>query len=183
MNKNKSGVFLLIPILLVFVVILTLGLFWYLMNPLDKVPLQDSEQQSDLAENSEWKEYNFPEIDLIFKAPSDLEVTFDKETLTMYVQKGNGGDSSYYQLYGIYQIGSEYIPENLEIFKDDLKDTTEIKLDGFEAMQGQVIGTRNRFATYIVTDKGIFKLFTAEPTEENRVLTENILKTFEFTNE
>jgi len=83
----------------------------------------------------------------------------------------------------LYQFDRAYSQEDVEIFKDDLEPSTpkEVIISGYPALEGQVKGQRNRFVTYIFTEKGRFSLFTAEPTPENKAITDQILETFEFT--
>lgn len=56
----------------------------------------------------------------------------------------------------------------------------EITVAGLPAIQGQIKGERQRWVTYIIKDGYLLKLYTSEPTEENRLITEQILSTFKF---
>lgn len=133
-------------------------------------------------ESEDWKLYTFEQIGLTFKAPPELEVTIDLEAPALYIQKGIGGQSDYYQLYGLYQSGSQFSSVSLEDYKPDLDNPRDVTIGGLPAIEGQIKGERNRFVTHIKTVDGVFSLFTAEPTAENKALTDQILATFEFIN-
>jgi predicted Zn-dependent protease len=83
----------------------------------------------------------------------------------------------------LYQLGSQFTDESLEAMKQELNPDSvkDVTVGGLAAIDGQVQGERNRFVTHIITKKGRLSLFTAEPTAENKLLTEKILSTFVFT--
>lgn len=145
---------------------------------------------SSQAETTDWETYTIADAGITFSAPSDLEVTFNTQrnsntgaaySATLYVQKGMP-TADYYQLYGTYQWGPDYSNQSLQALKADLEPTTvkDTTISGYPAVEGQIKGERNRFVTYIRTDKGLLSLFTAEATQENKRLTDSIIKTFKI---
>lgn len=134
----------------------------------------------------DWKSHTISDANLTFLAPNDLKVTSETQnpgSLTLYVEK-NTGSQNPYQLYGIYQWDIKYSRESLEDYKQELEPSSikDLTISGFPAVEGQVNGPRNRFVTKILTNKGMFTLYTAEPTTENKQLSDQILSTFKFTN-
>ncbi len=140
-------------------------------------------------ELSTWESYTVDELDLTFSAPAGMDISYNVEVtentavpylLTLYIQNTLQG-SDYYQLYGIIQWDLE-IPESLDDYKAELNPETieETTISGYPAIKGQLVGERNRFVTYILLEDGVFSLFTAEPTENNKLLTDKILNTFVF---
>lgn len=140
------------------------------------------------ADQSTWKLNELPELYLKFSSPPELTFTKDVQKddkgkvslITMYLQQGQPGQT-YYQLYGIYQP-ADVSAETLEEFKGDFTPETVVDttVGGHKAVSGQIKGERNRLATYILLDGGVFKLLTAEPTAENKIQTDAILKTMIF---
>lgn len=184
--KNKSAFINIIPLLVIGVIIAGAGLFWF--NQQNNPEVLTSPTPISTYINDNWKIHTIEEINLTYKTPEEMEVSFESQkdeqtgiaySHTLYVQKGNGGTPEYYQLYGLYQVGEAYTG-SLEFFKEELDNAKEITVSGLPAISGQVKGQRNRFVTHISMPDGRFSLFTAEPTEENKILTEKILSTFEF---
>lgn len=139
---------------------------------------------------SPWKAYSVDELGLSFSAPSDLDIQYHvdvtEETgepylLTLYIQ--NNDATNYYQLYGIFQWNTS-VADNLDDFKSGLEETSieDSTVSGMPALKGQIRGERNRFVTYILLPDGVLSLFTAEPTLENKELSDEIIDTFVFTN-
>jgi len=165
------------------------GLFYYSQKSETQLTTPSPTEQPVVTKiDADWKEHSFPEIGLTFSAPPEMEVITDTQKYedtgeaylhTMFVQKGVGGATDYYQLYGIYQIAPTS-PDDAELLKQELDNPTESIISGKKAVHGQIKGERNRFVTHILMDDGRFTLFTAEPTEENRLLSEKIINTFKF---
>lgn len=142
--------------------------------------------------NTDWKTHVIDDANLTFLAPPEMKVSSETHkysetgvtySLTMYVEK-DLGRPNYYQLYGIYQWGNNYSQDSLNGYKEELQPESikDVIISGFPAVEGQIKGQRNRFVTHILTNKGIFSLFTAEPTQENKEITDKILASFKFTN-
>lgn len=153
--------------------------------PIQPSPISET-QEKIVPPNTTLTKHTIPEANLTFLAPSDLEVTYEvvknQESneptgITLYVQKNNGDITKYYQLYGLYQFE---LNGDLEGRKGDMEPATlqETTVSGFPALEGQIKGQRNRFVTYIKTDRGLLSLFTAEPTPENKALSDQIIDTF-----
>lgn len=157
-------------------------------------PLLSSPTVSPAVSDSiaDWETHTIKDASLTFSAPSEMtvrsETQKDSETgipysLNLYVEK-DMGQPNYYQLYGVYQWDIKYTQDALNAYKENLEPASikNITLSGFPALEGRVKGQRNRFVTYILTDKGMFSLFTAESTQMNKQITDQILATFKFTN-
>lgn len=137
-----------------------------------------------------WKTHTIPEIGLTFRAPADMKVSGmnpDGEggtSFTVFVERAQYPDPTYYQLYGLYQFksGGAATEADLVAFKEELDPATvrEIKIDGDKAIDGQIKGVRNRYVTGILKKDEMFTLFTSEPTQENKKITDQILATFDF---
>lgn len=146
-------------------------------------------------DTSDWSPHTVEDITATFKAPPDMKVTSETQKnedtgepygLTLYIEK-NSGQANYYQLYGVYEFASAY-PQRvhskdlLDTFKFDLIPETikETTIAGYPAIEGQLLGERNRYVTYLLTDDGMLTFFTAEPTPQNRQITQTILSTLSF---
>lgn len=141
-------------------------------------------------ETETWNVHTYADMGISFKAPPEMEVSSEAQkndagvpySYTLYVQKGQGGQSDYYQLYGLYQLGSQFMEGSLESMKQELNPNSvkDVTIGGLAGIDGQIQGERNRFVTHIITKKGRLSLFTAEPTIANKQLTDRILSTFVF---
>lgn len=140
---------------------------------------------------ADWETYTFNSIGLTFSAPRKLVVKGDDQPnpdtgFVLYVQNypyNSPIPNNYYQLYIIYQWVPPHTESELEELKNDLVSSsiTETTVAGYPAIQGQIVGERNRFVTHFIKDSGLFSAYTVEPTKENGVLTNQILSTFQFT--
>lgn len=141
--------------------------------------------------SSAWKSYEFKPVSLTLKAPPDFTVEASEPNegsdFTAYIQNAafNKGDvANSYQLYIYWQKLPPLSQAEFEKLRDGLipESVTETKIDGFPAIQGQIKGERNRFATFILHNKGRISFLTSQPTEINKKITEEILSTLKFTN-
>lgn len=134
-----------------------------------------------------WQQQTVEEIGLSFKIPSDT--TFRKEiaddagkirTLGFYVEKGDNNSS--YTLYGLYQSFKEATEQDLEKAKTEMDTNTikEVTIDGYKGIEGLILGPKTRYITILLKDSKLFSVSTIPPTKENKTLTDQILKTFEF---
>lgn len=146
-------------------------------------------------DTSNWTPHTVEDITATFKAPPEMKVTSETQKnsetnepygLTMYIEK-NVGSSDYYQLYGVYEFASaypqrEHTKDLLEVFKFDLQPETirDTEIAGYPAVEGQLVGERNRYVTYILTPDGMLTFFTAEPTPQNKQITNAILSTLKL---
>lgn len=188
-TRSTTTITVLVLILLISGAIF-LGIRLKSQNP--NSPKTKEEQQSETT--NPFKKYTFKELGLTLQVPSDFIVTFEPQlnldTNTAYaytftIQNYSNGptEDKNYQLYGIYQFDTEKVDSGiLPTLKEEMNEesVSETTISGLPAIQGQLKGERQRFATYIVEDGYILKLFTSEPTEENRLTSEKIISTFEF---
>ena len=151
-------------------------------------------QTSSIKENTNKNIHTFTELGLTFQVPDNFYVNFEPQlnldtqkpyAYTFTVQNYNDSPTPElsYQLYGIYQFDGEKIDESiLPELKNEMNTNTtnEITVAGLPAIQGQIKGERQRWVTYIIKNGYLLKLYTSEPTEENRLITEQILSTFKF---
>lgn len=151
--------------------------------PSSKLPMQEPTQKNQFEEKN-WEIYEFPEVGLTFSAPFEMRVNGEKvddNAFTLYVERSDySAGEEYYQLYGLYNLSAEAVnKEDLKsgFNEDSIEETT---VGGFLAVSGQNKGERNRFVTYVITDRGLFMLATSQPTIENKELTDEILSTFKF---
>lgn len=142
---------------------------------------------------SEWNKYYIDDLGLSYLAPDFLTVNLQEPNpgaFTLYIENGKtkfdceeNDEECYYQLYLTYQLSYSYTEEDLENVKTDLIDESivDTEIDSYPAIQGQVKGERNRFVTYILFKDTLISVWTSQPTEHNRRLTNSILSTFMFT--
>lgn len=152
------------------------------------VPVVPDTSPSSYEQAGTRDEYSFAEIGLNFSTPSEMEVTgelIDTNTFNLTVQRGQYPAEEYYQLYGIFRLeDTNFDPSSIDTqnLKEQLapESIKERVVGGFPAIQGQYKGERNRLVTFVITDRGLFTLATAQPTPQNGELTDDILDTFTF---
>lgn len=132
------------------------------------------------SEVTEWPLHEYPEVGLYLSAPPGLSVRgelLDEQTFTLYVERSEYSEEEYYQLYGLYNLSARNV--NKEDLKSGLEpDSVEERfVGGYPAVSGQNQGQRNRFVTYIITERGLITFSTSEPTQANKEFTDKILKT------
>lgn len=136
----------------------------------------------------EWQTQTVEEIGLSFKMPSNT--TFRKEiaddagkirTLGFYVEKGDKNNNSY-TLYGLYQAFKESMEQDLEKAKTEMDTNTikEVTIGGYKGIEGLILGPKTRYITILLKNNRLLTVSTIPPTQENKALTDQILKTFEF---
>lgn len=178
MPKNRS------LILIILLAILTIT-FVYLAKTNKEITNNETQTNNTSTEtNTSWKKYTFDNIGLSFSAPSDMEVNgdqIDSNGFTMTIQRSTYPDPKYYQLYASLQPEGNF-ENDAKGLKEQLADgNREIVVGGFKAIQGQYKGERNRYVTFIFTDRGVLTVATSQPTPENERITNSILDTFSFT--
>lgn len=170
---------------LIFLVIVTVLIIVFIARnvPSNPPPKQETTQNNQLEEKN-WEIYEFPEVGLTFSAPFEMRVNGEKvddSTFTLYVQRSDySAGEEYYQLYGLYNLSAGTV--NKEDLKSGFNEDSieETIVGGFPAVSGQNKGERNRFVTYVITDRGLFMLATSQPTLENKKLTSEIIETFDL---
>ncbi len=131
-----------------------------------------------------WKTYNFPEINMSFKAPEDLTVSgesVNEGSFLMYIQNNKTNVDEYYQLYVVAQWEPKHKETELDELKQELNpdSISEVTVQGNKGIRGQVKGERNRYVTYFIKGDTLYSAFTAQPTKQNEALSNQILTTFE----
>lgn len=130
-----------------------------------------------------WQSQTVEEIYVSFKYPADT--TFRKEiakdaagihTAGFYVEKEG------YKLYGVYQPNKEATEQNLEKAKTEMDKNTikEVTIGGYKGIEGLILGPKTRYITILLKNNRLFSVSTIPPTQENKVLTDQILATFSF---
>lgn len=142
-----------------------------------------------IESTASWKTYTFQPIQLSLKVPPELVVHIEEPNpgndFTAYIQNYPYNlpfpKENAYQLYIIWQktpitqIEFQQLKDDLNV--NSIEDTI---ITSYPAIKGQVKGERNRFVVYILKENTTISLFTSEPTEVNRKLTDQILSTFKF---
>ena len=97
-----------------------------------------------------------------------------------YIESGPE-DKPIYQLYVINQIGN-VSDKGLEAIKSemDLKTIKNASVGGYNGVEGLIVGPRSRYNTYILREGKPVSFSTIPYTEENKVITEQILSTISF---
>lgn len=110
------------------------------------------------------------------------------QTYTFFIQnyrpeEGPGEDS--FQLYGHLQFDLD--PTTWEDYASEVLGsemyayTLEIEVNGLPGIDSQFTGQRNRYVYHFVLDGHVLTMAVADPTEENKVLADQIINTLEFT--
>lgn len=187
MKKNSRGIAQNVLV----IVLLLIGAVAYYFG-INKGKMMFTSSPATVADiTANWKSYDFKTINLSLKAPGEFTVEASEPNkgsdFTAYIQNAafNKGDvNNSYQLY-IYWQKTPPIPDvEFRKLKDGLipESIQEITVSGFPAIQGQIKGERNRFATFILHNKQRISLLTSQPTEINKKITDEIISTFKFTN-
>lgn len=143
-----------------------------------------------VSQTNNWKSYTFEPLTLSLMVPLELIVHTEEPNpgndFTAYIQNyafnAPVPEENAYQLYITWQNTPTITPEEFQLLKDDLDASTveDVTIGGYQAIKGQVKGVRNRFVTYILKENTKISLFTSEPTQANKELTDKILSTFSF---
>ena len=171
--------------MVVLVVVAVLGILYFAsLKAKNETPIQTTE----LNTQEVWQEQTVDEIGLSFKYPKDL--VFRKEiaddggrirTVGFFLTKGSESNPEY-QLYGLFQQFKDATQQDLELSKtemdqDTIKDAT---IDGYNGIEGLILGEKTRYITIVLKDGKNFSVSTWPPIPENKKLTDKILETFNF---
>lgn len=154
----------------------------------------NNEQQLSTEENSlvqtGWQEQTVDEIGLTLSYPNDL--TYRKEigdnagnirTVAFYIEKGDPNNPEY-QLYALYLADKEGSARDLELAKTGMDPASikETSIDGYSGIEGiaNANDPKRHYTTVILKDGRLFSVSTWPPVPENKELTDNIVKTFNF---
>jgi len=149
-----------------------------------------SSPTSIIDPTANWKPYTFQPLQLSLKVPSELIVHSEEPNpgndFTAYIQNyvfnSPYPKENAYQLYIVWQKNLTVTQIEFQLLKEDL-DTGTVEdtiTAGYPAIKGQGKGERNRLVTYILKGNTKISLFTSEPTQINKELTDQILSTFQF---
>ncbi|KKT26293.1 MAG: hypothetical protein UW13_C0019G0004 [candidate division WWE3 bacterium GW2011_GWA1_43_94] len=89
--------------------------------------------------------------------------------INFYIESGPE-DEPTYQLYSLYQADNEMTEQGLE----------EATVGDYVGFEGLVIGPKTRYQVLVIKDGKPLSFSTWPPTEENKVITEQILSTISF---
>lgn len=165
---------------------LVVGAVYFISGPSPLKPNDSSVKQIELTDN--WQEAVVEEIGLTFRYPKDLvfrkEVADDDgriRTVGFFLTKGAEANPEY-QMYGLYQQFKEGTRQDLELAKKEMDVSTikEATIDGYQGIEGLIVGPKTRYITTVLKDSKLFSVSTMPPTVENKKLTEQILATFDF---
>lgn len=145
-------------------------------------PLIESTIKNNLQRQS------IDEIGLSFQIPTDT--TFRKEVadntgkirvLGFYIEK-IVKDKPSYMLYGVYQADKEATEQDLEIAKKEMDPSSikQVTIGGYNGIEGLVLGPKTRYITILLKNNRLLSVSTIPPTQENKLLTDQILASFEF---
>lgn len=136
-----------------------------------------------------WTERKFEKLKLTFQAPSDLTMEESELTpgqITGHIQNDKIGEE-FFQMYFMYQkTGKQVKQSDIQTLKNDSKfiipgTERDIAVDGYSGFAGQVADKSKRFVTALVKDGYLLIVYTAEPTQANKELSDRIISTFKFT--
>ncbi|PIP63478.1 hypothetical protein COW97_02235 [Candidatus Roizmanbacteria bacterium CG22_combo_CG10-13_8_21_14_all_34_12] len=137
---------------------------------------------------NDWQPQTFNEANLSFKIPSGT--TFRKEiaddagkirVASFYVEKKVNSNFTY-TLYGVYQPNKEATDEDLKLAKKEMNPETikDVTISGYKGIEGLILGPKTRYITILLKNNRLFTVSTIPPTQENKILTDQILATFNF---
>jgi len=137
---------------------------------------------------SDWQPQTFNEANLSFKIPPGT--TFRKEiaddagkirVASFYVEKKVNNDFTY-TLYSVYQPNKEATDEDLKLAKKEMDPKTikDVTVGGYKGIEGHILGPKTRDITILLKNNRLFTISTIPPTQENKILTDQILATFSF---
>ncbi len=152
-------------------------------NPKDSKPQTGCE----IVKN-EWKSQSFDEAGLSLKIPSDTmfrkEIADDAGKMRVagfYVERKVNNNLSY-TLYNVYQPNKEATDEDLKLAKKEMDPKTikDVTVEGYKGIEGLILGPKTRYITILLKNNRLFTISTIPPTQENKILTDKILATFNF---
>lgn len=132
---------------------------------------------------------DIPEDLVVIKEPViNLDDPNKLESYLFYIQNygpEGGPGEDYFQIYGILQYSiptvawEEYASDVLN--SDMYSYAKEIEVNGLKGLDTQLGGERNRFVYMFSLDGHILSLAVSDPTEENKLLADQIINTLQFT--
>jgi hypothetical protein len=135
-----------------------------------------------------WISQTIEPINLSLSYPQELvfkeelaEDGISMRTVGFYLTKGDIQDPEY-QLYALLSLYRDATLEDLEKIKTDMDQDTieEVTIGSYHGIEGRVTGPKERWLTVILKENKLFTISTSPPTQENKTMTDEIIKTFEF---
>jgi len=104
-----------------------------------------------------------------------------EHAVNFYIESGPQ-EKPTYQFYAVYQPSGNMAEKGLEQAKKEMdpKTVQEATVGGYKGIEGLVTGPKGRYHTMIIKDDKLISFSTYPPTEENSVITEQILSTISF---
>jgi len=98
-----------------------------------------------------------------------------------YIEDGPAENPTY-QLYVVYQPNKTMTEDGLELIKKEMEPDTikEATVGDYTGFEGLVVGPKARYQTLIIKEGKPLTFSTWPPTEENKVITDQILSTVSF---
>lgn len=116
--------------------------------------------------------------------PEEMNFRQDPATehaVNFYIESGPQ-EKPTYQFYAIYQPNTNMAEKGLEQAKKEMDPKTiqEAVVSGHKGVEGLVTGPKGRYHTVVIKDDKLISFSTYPATEENKVITEQILSTVSF---
>lgn len=181
-----------IRLLIVTVVLIVAGIIaansFGLFIPKESITQNITSSPTSNPQYNGWRQQAVPNIGLNLQIPPDM--TYREEladdygkvrTMAFYIENKDQSKPAY-QLYGLFQADKESSDQDLERSKSEMDKTTikETSIDGYEGIEGLILGPKTRHITIIQKEGRLFSVSTYPPTQENKELTNKILATFNF---
>lgn len=158
---------------------------------------QPTNEPADETENGPTKRVIFDQLGISLDVPSDLyvqkdpSVNFDNagvlDSYLFYIQnygQPGGPPSGNFQMYGLLQYNLPAVAweefAKGQINSDMNAYANEIEINGVRGIETQAAGVRNRFFYHFYLDGSHLSIAVAEPSEENKVIADQIISTLEF---
>lgn len=129
-----------------------------------------------------------PEDLVVIKEPIiNLDDSSKLESYTFYIQNygpEGGPGEDYFQMYGLLQyslppvVWEDYASDVLN--SDMYSYAEEIEVNGLKGLDTQAAGVRNRFIYFFSLDGRVLSIAVSHPTEENKILADQIISTLQF---
>lgn len=116
--------------------------------------------------------------------PEGMDFRQDPATehaVNFYIESGPQ-EKPTYQFYAVYQPSSNMAEKGLEQAKKEMDQKTikEAIVGGYKGIEGLVTGPKGRYHTMVIRDDRLISFSTYPPTEENKVITDQILSSVSF---
>ena len=161
------------------------------------IPATEEIPPTAVQEEPATKLYTFDQLGISLEVPSELYVgkspgvNYDDPSKLdgyyFYIQNYGFREGPYsgdFQMYGHLQYNLQAITwEELSdntINSPEYAYANEIEINGLRGFESQFSGVRNRFVYQFLLNGQVFSIYVSQPTEENKVLAEQIISTLQF---